>query len=170
MEVVEAPNHEEAIQIISAITKNISSGQYNKKSIEILKAALEQMKNYESIDQIKRKKPEFLYILIEARHIQACESIVKIGKTARTITDRFREYPKGSILLGSGRVNNCTLAEKILIDEFNKLYKRETNVGLEYFRGNISDMETTFYEMLLKIKKVEEILSKNIEPEHSNNE
>lgn len=73
--------------------------------------------------------------------------------------DRFKEYPKGSVLIGSGRVLNCNLAEKILVEEFKKLYKRETNIGLEYFRGNIPKMETTFHETLLKIRKVEEIMN-----------
>lgn len=116
-------------------------------------------KEHKLMDQFCREKPEFLYILVEFKHIQSRTPIVKIGKTVRSVVDRFKEYPKGSILLGSGHVQNCTMGEKLLIDEFNKLYKRRTDVGLEYFQGSILDMESTFHEMIFKIKKIEQILN-----------
>lgn len=116
--------------------------------------------SYSKYKSLTDKNCDFLYILIESKYVKLNEPVVKIGKTVRSVIERFREYSKGSILLGCGRVFNCTVGEKILIEEFKKNYKRRTDIGSEYFEGKISDMEDTFYEMLLKIRKIGKILKK----------
>ena len=92
-------------------------------------------------------------MLIEDRFIQAERPVVKVGRTTRSIMTRFNEYPKNSILLGIGHVNDCIAGEKMLLDTFKELYVRELDIGLEYFSGDIEIMETTFHDILLKIKE-----------------
>lgn len=135
----------------------------------ILEDTIKSYKEGLSIHQFREIKPEFLYILVESKHIQTGNAIVKIGKTVRSVVDRFKEYSKGSILLGSGHVKNCTLGEKILIDEFKKLYKRRTDIGLEYFQGDIFDMENTFHEIIVKIRNIEKILNTKTTTPHPEN-
>lgn len=152
------------IQVLKrAVAYVKSTGEIDPQILPEMDRFIESYTSYESIDQFRKKKPEFLYILVEPKYVQSCLPVAKIGKTTRQVIDRLKEYPKGSILLGSGHVENCTLGEKLLISEFNKLYERKTDLGLEYFKGNISNMEITFHEMILKIKKIEKILNTKVD-------
>lgn len=134
----------------------------DEEALDAMKVAISLYKEGKSMKPLCDKKPEFMYILIEFKYLNSRKAIVKIGKTVRSVIDRFKEYPKGSVLLGSAHVQDCNLSEKILISEFCKLYKRRLDIGLEYFQGIISDMENTFYETILKIRKIEKILETNV--------
>lgn len=158
---MEVTGSNEVSKLIAAINENILSGNYNKKSIKTFKAVLKQMEDYKIFNKLQKKENESLYILIEDRFIKSEQSIIKIGRTIRSVVTRFKEYPKGSVLLGVGHVNDCVAGEKILIDMFKKLYERQLGIGLEYFKGDIRAMEITFHEIITSIKK-SEILSPNI--------
>lgn len=75
----------------------------------------------------------YIYILQEREMIRLKEPTVKIGKTIQSMAQRLHGYPKDSIILATAYVNKCGDAEKYLIAEFNKTFRRVQKYGREYF-------------------------------------
>ena len=72
------------------------------------------------------------------------EQIYKIGKTTRTMKERFSDYPNKSELIYYCDVDNCDKRELFIIKEFTKQFKLRSDIGNEYFEGNIDDMLKLF--------------------------
>jgi hypothetical protein len=91
---------------------------------------------------------QYIYLLLEREFIKTNELIYKLGKTKQKNTDRFKSYPKGSILLYLTLCDNCDLIEKQLINIFKIKYKQRKDIGTEYFEGNYKDMVDTINQYL----------------------
>lgn len=63
---------------------------------------------------------EYIYIVREREFIDKNEETYKIGKTAQPHAIRTCDYPKGSELIMSCRVNNCTESENEIIKLFKE--------------------------------------------------
>jgi|688.fasta_scaffold130728_2 hypothetical protein len=83
---------------------------------------------------------EYIYILQTREFIQLKQPVYKIGRTAQLNYDRFKQYPKGSILYQQSYCFNCLETENILIEEFKKLFKHRKDIGREYFEGDLLSM------------------------------
>lgn len=71
------------------------------------------------------------------------DNIYKIGMTRKSIESRVANYPKGSLLylvLGCIHQDTIKILETELIKQFSKKYKQRTDIGTEYFEGNIIQM------------------------------
>ena len=75
----------------------------------------------------------------------------KIGKTKQFNNNRFKQYPKGTIILFQGICLDCDKSEKELISLFKTNYEQCncTSAGTEYFKGNyklmINDINTYIF-------------------------
>jgi hypothetical protein len=78
-----------------------------------------------------------IYILREREFIKTKENIYKIGRTSKTIHERFKQYPKNSELINSFNVNDVLIYERLAISEFSKLFIHRNDIGNEYFEGDI---------------------------------
>jgi hypothetical protein len=101
---------------------------------------------------------EYIYLIQEREFIKTNENIYKIGKTKQYNNNRFRQYPKESILLHQTICNNCDETEKELIKIFKKKFKQVKNIGNEYFEGDYNDMIDEIYKTILHIN---DLTSKN---------
>ncbi len=91
---------------------------------------------------------QYIYLLLEREFIKTNELIYKIGKTKQKNTDRFKSYPKGSVLLNLSICDNCDAIEKELEKIFKIKYKQRKDIGTEYFEGNYKDMIDTINRYL----------------------
>ena len=80
----------------------------------------------------------------EREFIKTKESIYKIGKTVE-IKNRMPAYPKDSILHICFYCNtNIDQIEKQMIKHFDNVFKNRSDIGREYYEGNLTDMIQNF--------------------------
>ena len=85
-------------------------------------------------------KMDYIYLLQTREFIQLKEPVYKIGRTTQLNYERFKQYPKGSILYQQQYCFNCIETEGILIKIFKETFKHRKDIGNEYFEGNLIDM------------------------------
>jgi hypothetical protein len=95
----------------------------------------------------KIKNPEYIYLLQEREFVNSEKSIYKLGKSKQDNTARVRQYPKGSILLFQKICNNCDANETELIKLFNEKYVKHSEIGNEYFEGNVNEMMRDIFQL-----------------------
>jgi hypothetical protein len=82
----------------------------------------------------------YIYLLQEREFIKTNENIYKIGMTKQKNSERFNQYPKGSILLFQMACNDCVYLEKQLLTIFKDTFIQRKDIGNEYFEGNCTQM------------------------------
>ncbi len=87
----------------------------------------------------------YIYILQEREHINSNKPIFKIGKTKQEHVKRFKQYPKGSKLLLQSNCFDCDILERKIIELFKNKYILKTDIGAEYFEGDINEMKTDIF-------------------------
>lgn len=92
----------------------------------------------------------FCYLLQEREFVKTKENVFKPGKTKKGDASRFNNYPKDSILILLIRVYDCDVAEKEILQEFNKKFKQRLDIGREYFEGDIDDIKNEFINIISK--------------------
>ena len=85
----------------------------------------------------------YIYLLQPASSIAKNDPVYKIGRTNRINFTRFKEYPRGSIIIIQRKCHNCHVMENILLERFNKLYIHRSDYGREYFQGDDNAMIDT---------------------------
>jgi len=100
----------------------------------------------------------YIYLLQEREFIKTKENIYKIGRTKKPNYDRFKQYPKGSLLLSQNICHDCTSLERIIMTVFKEKFKQRPDIGKEYFQGNCYDMIFIIHE---HIKMEHEIIRDN---------
>jgi len=90
----------------------------------------------------------YIYLLQEREFIKTNEPIYKIGKTKQINDKRFKQYPKGSILLLQKYCENCDEKEKELIKIFKNNFIQRKDIGTEYFEGKYEDMMLVIENLL----------------------
>ena len=93
---------------------------------------------------------EYVYIIHVREQILLNQSIYKIGKTTQSIMKRLSQYPKGSIPYYIAPVTDCTKAENSIKKKFKHLYVQCTDIGTEYFDGDVFQMKSVVEELLSK--------------------
>lgn len=91
---------------------------------------------------------QYIYLLKEREFINSCENIYKIGKTSQSNDKRFKQHPKGSILIFQSTCSNCCKIEKIVINNFCLKFKQRTDIGTEYFEGECTYMILELLEII----------------------
>jgi len=84
-------------------------------------------------------------------------TVVKIGRTAKDITDRMKGYPKGSRVIAVACVANSVEAEKRLISLFDDKFTQEEDHGREYYSGDLRKMQKKFLKFSMTEVMFEEV-------------
>jgi hypothetical protein len=114
------------------------------------------MKNEEIIIQ-------YIYILQEREFIKTGEPIYKIGKTRQVSLGRFSQYPNGSVLYFQLIVPDCDKLEKMIIRNFKIKYIQRTDIGREYFQGDVFEMmECIYQEVFAFRRRIESTISSEV--------
>jgi len=95
----------------------------------------------------------YIYLLQEREFIKTSEPVFKVGRTQQINHERFRQYPKGSVLLFQMKCKNCHDSEKQILTAFKLKFIQRKDVGNEYFEGDESIMMDIIYQT---IKSVDE--------------
>lgn len=95
----------------------------------------------------------YCYLIQEREFIKTGEPIYKIGKTSQGYSKRVSQYPKNSVVVAITKVNDCNISEKNIIKCFNLKFKRRTDIGLEYYEGDIDVMLDEFNKIVSNISK-----------------
>jgi len=85
---------------------------------------------------------QYVYLVCEREFIG--KNVYKVGKTIQNPTDRMKAYPKGSILICAMNVTNCHIQEKKLKRIFKQQFIQRTDIGIEYFEGDMNSMLKIF--------------------------
>lgn len=90
---------------------------------------------------------ECIYIIHSAQHINT--NIYKVGRT-KNITNRLRQYPKGSELLYMFSCNNSKLVETKILQYLNANsgFKQIKTSGNEYFQCDINLLKNTIFKLV----------------------
>jgi hypothetical protein len=99
----------------------------------------------------------YIYILQAREFIKTKEPIYKIGKSKQLNLGRFSQYPNGSVLYFQLVVPDCDKLEKILIRQFKGKYIQRTDIGTEYFQGDVFKMIDDIYWEVFEYRKRLEI-------------
>jgi len=93
---------------------------------------------------------EYLYIVWPRKHLIANEPVYKIGRTT-DIERRKKEYPSGSALLFVDTIKDSNTAEVELKKHLcNTDLKQRTDLGSEYFEGDISIIKQAIVSVTTK--------------------
>ena len=96
---------------------------------------------------------QYIYILQAREFIKTKEPIYKIGKSKQLNLGRFSQYPNGSVLYFQLVVPDCDKIEKILIRNFKGKYLQRTDIGTEYFQGDVFQMMDDIYREVFEYRK-----------------
>ena len=95
--------------------------------------------------------PGHLYLIKEREFLKTKENIYKIGKT-RNIKHRMPSYPKDSrVYVIYYCASDIDKVEKELIKEFDKLFKKRTDIGHEYYETD-KDIVYYFFQTMFSLK------------------
>lgn len=100
---------------------------------------------------IRSTHPGHLYLIKEREFIKTKENIYKIGKTTN-IKNRMPSYPKDSrVYVIYYCASDIHKVEKELIKEFDKLFKKRTDIGSEYYETD-QDIVYHFFQTMFSLK------------------
>jgi hypothetical protein len=91
------------------------------------------------------------YLIQEREFVISGENIYKQGKSEQENTKRPGQYPKGSKLHLYLNTPDCDLVEREILNLFKEKYIHRTNIGSEYFEGDVEEMMS---DMIKTRKKV----------------
>ena len=94
------------------------------------------------------KQIEYIYLLQEREFIKTKESIYKIGKTKQINFERFKQYPKGSVILLQSSCSNCDICESQILSILKKKFIKRSDIGTEYFEGNFVKMKNEINKII----------------------
>jgi hypothetical protein len=144
------------------------------EEFKVIEAKENEIRNYINKSEKNESKTNrifnYIYLLQEREFINTNQSIYKIGKTKCENLSRFCQYPKGSLLiLQTLCYEDCDNVEKKIISLFISKYIQRTDIGREYFEGNVEEMENDIFllsknkENTTKYKKPVIVENSNIE-------
>jgi hypothetical protein len=105
---------------------------------------------------------QHVYLIQEREFLRLKENVYKVGKTIQEF-ERFRSYPKGSVVHLMVSCDDCSALEKKVIFQFKQKYRQCKEYGTEYFEGNLDDMIATITFIRNNLVKVEEDVKKQQE-------
>ena len=97
---------------------------------------------------------QYLYLLQEREFVNSGKPIYKLGMTKQENLTRFKQYPKGSLLIMQIICNDCTILEMEVIKLFTDRFILRKDIGNEYFEGDHKSMIDVIYSTI-KNEKVD---------------
>ena len=89
-----------------------------------------------------------MYMLREREFIRLNENVYKIGRTAKTLKERLKNYPKGSEFILFETVNDSKTIENLIINMFKIRFIQKDEYGCEYFEGDKFEMIDLFQNIV----------------------
>ena len=105
----------------------------------------------------------YVYLLQQREFLKTKEDIFKVGMTTQENHERFKQYPKGSILLFQMICKNCKDMEKQILTSFKEIFNHRKDIGNEYFQGNYQNMIDIIYSAIKSEKEQKEKNEQNDE-------
>lgn len=141
---------------ISELKRRNKELEDEKRDFEIKKKEIEAMIEKRVSEKMKEEeKPEekpvtnqYIYVLQEREFVRNNENVYKLGKTVNP-KQRLSSYPKGSKVHMVMPCEDCSEAEKYLLDWFRELFVSRKDIGSEYFEGDLLMMTKTAMRYLL---------------------
>jgi len=95
----------------------------------------------------------YIYIVHPIRFFEQNEPTYKIGKTTTNIFDYLsKKYSKSSKVIFASEVINCHQLERDIISLFDKIFVKRTDVGVEYYTGNVQKMKEIIALLMINEK------------------
>ena len=91
---------------------------------------------------------QYLYLLQEREFVNSGKTIYKLGMTKQENLTRFKQYPKGSLLIMQMICNDCTILERDVIKLFTERFILRKDIGNEYFEGDCKSMMDVIYSTI----------------------
>ena len=85
--------------------------------------------------------PQYIYMLREREFIASNQDIYKIGRSSLENCIRVVKYPKSSELISKNSCFDCHELENYLINLFKHKYVQRSDIGAEYFEGDVIQMQ-----------------------------
>jgi hypothetical protein len=156
---------------IKVVTKKMSEYLFKEKPIKKSKAIINiKTKNInvgftKASNKIKMNENysnniEYIYLLQEREFVESHKNVFKIGKSTQENLQRFKQYPKGSLLLLQSKCSDCHTCETELLQLFKKSFIKRSDIGNEYFEGDSYDMINKINKVILDNRNID---SKNKE-------
>jgi hypothetical protein len=92
---------------------------------------------------------QYVYLLIEREFLQSAVPVYKIGRTSQENNKRFLQYPKGSRLIFQINVTDSYFLEQEIISLFKHKYILRTDIGHEYFEGDVTNMQIDIFDLVI---------------------
>ncbi len=142
--------------IIQKLQRKIEENENNERDFEIKKKEIEAIIEKRVSEKMKEEeKPEekpvtnqYIYVLQEREFVRNNENVYKLGKTVNP-KQRLSSYPKGSKVHMVMPCEDCSEAEKYLLDLFRESFVSRKDIGSEYFEGDLLMMTKTAMRYLL---------------------
>lgn len=97
----------------------------------------------------------YIYLLHEREFINSKERIYKVGKTRQINFERFKQYPKCSMILLYSICNDCDICESKILSVFRRRFIKRTDIGSEYFEGDHKEMMFEINRLIYCLEKKE---------------
>ena len=94
----------------------------------------------ETLEEDEDAKTNYIYLIREREFINANKEVYKIGKSKSECCRRVIAYPKGSEVIIIRKYENCDTGETKLLNIFRMNFIHRTDIGAEYFEGDVEDM------------------------------
>jgi hypothetical protein len=91
-------------------------------------------------------KPGFLYLIIVREFLNAGAAVFKVGRTGNFLK-RMTQYPKQSATFAVLKVSDAQAAEKMLIEELIRCSVQRSDIGNEYFEGDMDAIQDSFVDV-----------------------
>jgi len=80
---------------------------------------------------------QYCYLIQEREFVKTGEHIYKVGKSSYGYKNSIAKFPKNSVVVLIAKVDDCNIALKNIINHFNEIFKIRTDIGKDYFEGDI---------------------------------
>ena len=94
---------------------------------------------YSSCHPLKQPNDGHIYIVKEREFIKTNENVFKIGRS-KNVVHRMPGYPKNSRIYSIVYAPNVNEVEKQLIDHFDQIFIKRTDIGNEYYECSENDI------------------------------
>ena len=127
---------------------------YKDKIIINKEKEIQILKQTQTDKDKKEYNQECIYLILERELVN---NTIKVGKLgiSKTFRNRMGDYPKGSKIIHVKRCLDASKAEKELLILFNLMFNQKTDIGKEYFEGDLDEMskqiDSYFYNQNKKI-------------------
>lgn len=115
-----------------------------------------------------KKLREYIYLLQEREFINSNEKVYKVGKTRQLNFERFKQYPKGSVVLLYSECCDCDRSEKLILSMLRKNFIKRTDYGSEYFQGDCKEMKFEINQIVYNLDKILSEIERKIEIQQIN--